>query len=183
MPDRRRGCPSHLLLDMTHADLVVRAERWLRNSCKCRVVFTEKVATYCDETPDAIGWRPDGNSILIECKMSVKDWLADQRKAHRQDGKGIGAHRWYLTPKGLLNGREMPATWGLIEVWGKTIRKIHNPILRDTYDGRRLRPELAFMISMYRRFANSLQQASDSAIGHVHEMEKRRRQLAIEENE
>jgi hypothetical protein len=52
----------------THANLVLSAARWLRNTKGCTVVFTEFAATG-NETPDAIGFQGE-RSILVECKVS-----------------------------------------------------------------------------------------------------------------
>lgn len=94
----------------THAELVDVARRWLYGTRKCSVVATERNCRRADEAPDAIGWRPDGESILVECKTSVADYLRDRKKAHRA-GPGMGRERWYLTPWGLLAGYTAPEVW------------------------------------------------------------------------
>lgn len=105
---------------MTHAELVTRAERWLKNTLHCRVVLTElRAYTITGEIPDAIGWV-NGRSVMVECKTSRADFIADQKKVHRQRERlglnGIGQWRFYLTSEGLLNGLELPPGWGLYEV-------------------------------------------------------------------
>lgn len=111
----------------THAELVALAARWLRGTRKCSLVATERKPWSTDEHPDAIGWRPRGESILVEAKTSVADWLADLRKPHRA-GAGMGRERWFLTPWGLLAGRVgtgWPAGWGLLGVRnGKVFRVV-----------------------------------------------------------
>jgi hypothetical protein len=62
---------------MTHFDLVIRARKWLTGSQRCFPVFCE--STSCREAPDAIGWNPHG-SIVVECKVSVEDFLRDNYK-------------------------------------------------------------------------------------------------------
>ena len=108
---------------MNHANLVVRAERWLRNTFHCGVVLTELVAyTTSGETPDAIGWVW-GKSILIECKTSRSDFFVDKKKrARRQGAKALGCWRFYLTPPDLIMIDEIPEGWGLYEVHGKRIK-------------------------------------------------------------
>lgn len=109
-------------MNVTHTDLVSRAERWLRNTLHCRVVLTELVAyTASRETPDAIGWV-NGLSIMVECKRTRSDFYADKKKAARVGGRAVGHWRFYLTPPGLLSPDEVPAGWGLYEVTGKGIR-------------------------------------------------------------
>jgi Holliday junction resolvase len=60
-----------------HSDLVEIAEKWLLK--RCGFAFTE-LSTHAQEIPDAIGFK-SGISILIECKTSRADFLADRKKA------------------------------------------------------------------------------------------------------
>lgn len=110
---------------MNHAELVTRAERWLRNTFNCSVVLTELVSyATSGETPDAIGWVWN-RSILVECKTSRQDFFTDQKKRSRRYGfVALGYWRFYLTPPGLINHDEVPSGWGLYEVHGKTIRYV-----------------------------------------------------------
>jgi len=108
---------------MTHADLIVRAERWLRNTLHCRVILTELTAyTRSGETPDAIGWVR-GHCILVECKSSRADFRADQRKPSRPRAlfPALGNWRFYMTPPGLLDGLTLPDGWGWYEVRGRRV--------------------------------------------------------------
>lgn len=85
---------------MTHDDLVVRAAKWLTNIKRCSPVYTEQMTL--SESPDAIGWTWQG-SILVECKTSISDFLADKRKPCRVDGYlGVGRERFYMIAPGLL---------------------------------------------------------------------------------
>ena len=107
---------------MTHAELVKRAARWLKNSFHCGVVLTELV-TYarCGETPDAIGWT-NNRAILVECKTSRKDFFVDQKKrARRPNAWALGHWRFYLMQHGLVRPDEIPPGWGLYEIRGKRI--------------------------------------------------------------
>ena len=100
---------------MTHAQLVERAVRWLR-SYRCGVVLSEQ-ACVSGEMPDAIGWKQACHSVLVECKVTRSDFLADRCKLWRQKPeKGIGSERFYLTPPGLVETEELPAGWGLLEL-------------------------------------------------------------------
>jgi len=99
---------------MTHAQLVEKAVHWLR-SYRCGVVLSEQ-ACVSGEMPDAIGWKRACRSVLIECKVTRADFLADRDKPFRQKPEqGVGCERFYLTPPGLLKREELPAGWGLLE--------------------------------------------------------------------
>jgi hypothetical protein len=100
---------------MTHAQLVERAVRWLRGY-RCGVVLSEQ-ACVSGEMPDAIGWKKACHSVLVECKVTRADFLADRVKPFRQKPeKGVGSERFYLVPPGLARVEELPAGWGLLEL-------------------------------------------------------------------
>ena len=107
---------------MTHAELVERAVKWLRNEFRCRVVLSELVAlTRAGETPDAIGWVFN-RAILVECKRTRSDFYADRKKMARLPHMpALGAWRFYLTPPDILRTSQIPMGWGLYEVQGKKI--------------------------------------------------------------
>ena len=66
--------------------------------------------------PDAIGWKRACHSVVVECKTSRADFLADQEKPFRQKPElGLGCERFYLTRAGLLQPKELPRGWGLLE--------------------------------------------------------------------
>lgn len=99
---------------MTHAHLVDKAVRWLR-TYRCGVVLSEQ-ACASGEMPDAIGWKQASHSVLVECKISRADFLADRDKPFRQKPeRGVGSERFYLTPPDLIKLEELPAGWGLLE--------------------------------------------------------------------
>jgi hypothetical protein len=100
---------------MTHPQLVEKAVAWLR-AYRCGVVLSEQ-ACVSGEMPDAIGWKRASHSVLVECKQSRADFLADRDKPFRQKQElGLGCERFYLTPAGLLRLTDLPAGWGLLEV-------------------------------------------------------------------
>jgi hypothetical protein len=99
---------------MTHAALVRIAVQWLR-SYRCGVVLSEQ-ACVSGEMPDAIGWKRACHSVLVECKVSRADFLADRAKPFRQQAHlGVGNERFYLVPTGLIRADELPTGWGLLE--------------------------------------------------------------------
>ncbi len=110
---------------MTHDELVERAVKWLKSTGRCGVAVPELV-TYCDESPDAIGWRSEGQiCVLIECKASRSDFLSDKKKFFRKHPEeGVGNKRYFMTPPGLIDPKELPENWGLLEVNSKQVRKV-----------------------------------------------------------
>ena len=108
---------------MTHAQLVEKAVRWLR-AYRCGVVLSEQ-ACVSGEMPDAIGWKQACHSVLVECKVTRPDFLADRAKPFRQKPeKGVGSERYYLTPPALIKPEELPSGWGLLELRRGRIEKI-----------------------------------------------------------
>jgi len=108
---------------MTHIQLVEKAVRWLR-SYRCGVVLSEQ-ACVSGEMPDAIGWKQACHSVLVECKVTRADFLADRSKPFRQEPeKGVGSERFYLTPPGLMKLEELPTGWGLLEYRRGRIEKL-----------------------------------------------------------
>jgi len=99
---------------MTHAQLVEKAVRWLR-AYRCGVVLSEQ-ACVSGEMPDAIGWKRACHSVLVECKVTRADFLADRAKPFRQKPeRGVGSERFYLTPLAVIKPEELPLGWGLLE--------------------------------------------------------------------
>lgn len=97
------------------------AEEWLRRCCRCGIVLSEQSCTD-GETPDVIGWKKKCRSVLIECKISRADFLADREKPFRKDPtQGMGCERLYLAPQGLIRVEELPACWGLLEAKGRRV--------------------------------------------------------------
>jgi hypothetical protein len=97
------------------------AEDWLRRS-RCGIVLSEQGCS-SGEMPDAIGWKGKNHSIVIECKISRADFLADADKPWRKRPEiALGCERYYAAPGGLLRADEMPAGWGLLEVVGRQLK-------------------------------------------------------------
>jgi hypothetical protein len=96
---------------------------WLRRY-RCGVVLSEQ-ACVSGEMPDAIGWKKACHSVLVECKVSRADFLADRDKPFRQKpALGVGSERYYLAPRGLIRTEELPAGWGLLAVCGREIERV-----------------------------------------------------------
>ena len=110
----------------SHNELVQKAVKWLKkphgqNGPGCHVAVSEFPTGYSGEIPDAIGYRSHtehlGGTVLCEVKVSRSDFLADSKKPHR-NGKvlGVGQHRFYVAPQGLIRPEELPFGWGLVEI-------------------------------------------------------------------
>src|SRR5256885_350877 len=109
---------------MTHTQLVERAVRWLR-AYRCGVVLSEQVCV-SGEMPDAIGWKRACHSVLVECKVTRADFLADRTKPFRlKPGQGVGCERFYLAPVDLIRSEELPVGWGLLEIRSGGVWMVH----------------------------------------------------------
>src|SRR5277367_2990354 len=98
-----------------HAQLVARAADWLRHRYGCGIVLSEQ---YCvtGEVPDVIAWKASCQSVLVECKVSRADFLADAGKPFRTcPEEGLGSKRLYMAPAGMIAPTELPRHWGLLE--------------------------------------------------------------------
>ena len=103
---------------ITHEQLVISAARWLVSAKQCNPVFCEKGSSKTGEMPDAIGWTSKG-SILVECKVSRDDFIADLRKPFRvSPEKGLGKFRFYcVTPEFYIYTlAKIPVGWGVVLV-------------------------------------------------------------------
>jgi len=100
---------------MTHQQLIHLAEQWLRRCYGCGIVLSEQSCA-SGETPDVIGWKNSCRSVLIECKISRPDFLADREKPFRKKPEiGMGCERFYLIPQGMIRKEDLPRSWGLLE--------------------------------------------------------------------
>jgi hypothetical protein len=107
---------------VTHAQLVAKAIAWLR-SYRCGVILSEQ-ACGSGEIPDAIGWKAACHSVLVECKVSRGDFLADRAKPFRQNPcSGVGCERFYLVPRGMVQPTELVPGWGLLEYFERRVER------------------------------------------------------------
>ena len=88
---------------------VAQLKRW-----RCLPICAEMVTqNIYGEVPDAIGWTSRA-SILIECKASRSDFLADLKKVFRVDfpESGMGDFRFYFTNPGVITSEtDIPLGW------------------------------------------------------------------------
>jgi hypothetical protein len=134
---------------MTHAQLVAKAVYWLRRY-RCGVVLSEQ-ACASGEMPDAIGWKSACHSVLVECKVTRSDFLADRAKPFRvKPEQGVGCERFYLVPVGLLRPEELPQGWGLIELRQNKIETVH-PSAKNLRTATGFRCEMNLLLASLRR--------------------------------
>ena len=110
--------------ELTHKQAVRRIGNWLKNSRSCGIVVTE-LATACHETPDALGFHGMGESILVECKVSRSDFLADRTKSFRaMPESGMGDVRYFAAPPGIIKPDDDLGDWGLLEIREHQIKEL-----------------------------------------------------------
>ena len=148
------------LIDISHSELEKAGEKWFKKN-NVQVYFSE-LSSHTDggEIPDLIGWF-SGYSILIECKASRSDFLADKKKRFRiNPGVGMGHWRLYLCPDGMISPEELPEGWGLL-YFSRERRDLErvvcwkNNILRETGNLKKHEPnhknESRMLVSKLRR--------------------------------
>lgn len=134
---------------MTHSQLVEKAVAWLRRY-RCGVVLSEQ-ACVSGEMPDAIGWKRACHSVLVECKVSRPDFLADRAKPFRvKPDHGVGCERFYLAPSGLIRKEELPTGWGLLELHRGRIETTH-PSAKTLRSAAGFRCEMNLLLASLRR--------------------------------
>jgi hypothetical protein len=120
-------------MGILHSALIDMGYRWLLRSHNgndnngmgylpaCGIVLKD-YKSYSDAIPDVIGFA-SRHSVVIECKASRKDFLADSRKGHRdiRNNHQLGNYRFFLTPFGMIDTAELPENWGLLVTSGKQI--------------------------------------------------------------
>jgi hypothetical protein len=134
---------------MSHAQLVEKAVQWLRRY-RCGVVLSEQ-ACISGEMPDAIGWKRACHSVLVECKVTRADFLADRAKPFRMKPKnGVGCERFYLVPAGLVRTEELPQGWGLLELHRGRLETVH-PSARNLRSTAGFQYEMNLLLASLRR--------------------------------
>jgi hypothetical protein len=134
---------------MTHTQLVEKAVRWLRRY-RCGVVLSEQ-ACASGEMPDAIGWKRQCHSVLVECKVTRGDFLADRAKPCRlKPEQGVGCERFYFAPAGLIRCEEVPRGWGLLEHRAGKVLLVH-PSAKNLRSGAGFRYEMNLLLASLRR--------------------------------
>ena len=129
--------------------MVERAVRWLR-SYRCGVVLSEQACAN-GEMPDAIGWKLASHSVLVECKVTRADFLADRDKPFRKKPEqGVGCERFYFTPPTLVKPEELSAGWGLLEYRRGRV-EIVQPSAKNLRTAKGFRSEMNLLLASLRR--------------------------------
>lgn len=132
--------------EMTHNALVRRMALWVQNNRRYPVVVNE-LATRVSETPDVLGFS-GAASLLVECKVSRSDFLADREKLFRRHAeKGMGDLRYFAAPAGIIKPDDLPEHWGLLEVRERQVREIVEATLQPASK----KNEVALLVSVLRR--------------------------------
>lgn len=157
MINRRR---KHLGIvpEISHRELVDRAFLYL-HTIGCSIRFKERIAS-TRENPDVIGFGGRNSSILIECKASKADFLADKKKWFRKrPEQGMGYERYFMAPVGMLKPSEIPKGWGLLEVYEKTPRmnrRVRITVEAKAFHERNREVEIQYLVSAIRRINISM---------------------------
>lgn len=133
---------------MTHEQLRKLAVQWLTNRKKCSVVLSEMV-TAAWEIPDAIGWKY-GHSVLVECKASRSDFLAQKNKKTLAGNEGMGNERYFLCVPEIIRPEDLSETdYGLLYACNRPggIRLVKEPLPREG----NYRREISMLVSALRR--------------------------------
>jgi len=89
--------------------------------------------------------------VVVECKISRADFLADRDKTFRQKPEtAMGCERFYLAPAGLLKPGELPSGWGLLELRGREV-ELMQPSEGKMRSGRGFRYEMNLLLASLRR--------------------------------
>ncbi len=134
-----------------HRVLVARAIDWLRTKYRCGVILSEQ---YCatGEVPDVIGWKGFCKSVLVECKVSRADFLADRDKPFRRTPEeGMGSERFYLASAGVIRRQDLPRHWGLLELRDREVRMTVKPGRIDLRSPVALTKEMNLLLASLRR--------------------------------
>ena len=137
--------------NFTHYELCVEASSYLRNKGivpfnKCQYVVCELARV--GECPDAFGFN-SVSTQLIEVKVSRADFLADKNKYWRKNpDMGLGNHRSYLCPEGIIQKEDLPKDWGLLWI---NERGIITEIVRPFWQKSSKEQEVRLMTSILRR--------------------------------
>lgn len=158
---------------LTHKELVKLGARWISQEY-CRYgwhILTE--TGFRNENPDVFAFTKY-DSVLIECKASRSDFLADKRKPFRRNPQlGIGRMRYYLCNEGIVRAEEMPDGWQLLVAYDKDTvllpedyvpPRLHEE--RFCFDVRNATAEIELMWSwLYRKEHDCLPVIDKTAVG------------------
>jgi hypothetical protein len=134
-----------------HTQLIDKACEWLRRRYRCGIVLSEQ---YCatGEVPDVIAWKGRCRSVVVECKASRADFLADAKKPFRlKPEEGMGCERLYCAPRGIIAPEELPKHWGLLELHRNELRLAVKPAKASQRSEAGLMKEMNLLLASLRR--------------------------------
>jgi hypothetical protein len=135
---------------MTHAQLVKVAEQWLRRY-RCGIVLSEQQCS-SGEMPDAIGWKAKCRSVVVECKVTRADFLADRNKPWRvKPEMALGCERLYLAPRGVIRPDDLPKGWGLLEYHDRRVNVLVKPSRQSQRSPEGFLNEMNLLLASLRR--------------------------------
>ncbi len=135
---------------MTHGQLVKVAEQWLRRY-RCGIVLSEQQCA-SGEMPDAIGWKGKCRSVVVECKVSRADFLADRAKPWRLTPEiALGCERFYLSPRGIVRPEDLPKGWGLLEYHDRRVTLLVKPARQSMRSPEGFMNEMNLLLASLRR--------------------------------
>jgi hypothetical protein len=134
-----------------HQQMVAKAVEWLRVRYGCAIILSEQ-SCGSGEVPDVIGWKGFCQSVLVECKVSRGDFLADASKPVRlHPGEALGSRRLYMAPAGMIRREELPKHWGLLELSGREVTLTVKPGRVDLRTETGLKKEMNLLLASLRR--------------------------------
>ena len=102
--------------------------------------------------PDAIGWKSKCRSVVVECKISRGDFLADRAKPWRTNPDiALGCERFYLSPRGIVNPEDLPRGWGLLEYHNRQVTMLVKPARQSQRSPEGLMNEMNLLLASLRR--------------------------------
>lgn len=107
---------------MTHEELVLIGKKYMSQSIRCNPVLVDPKCPHVEAPIGIIGWKLDISyggiytlsSYRIVVQTSKRSFNADKR-AQSITPVGLGQHRYYLMPKGIISKADLPKGWGLLE--------------------------------------------------------------------
>ena len=140
---------------MTHGECVQYAAAWAGR--RFHLVMPEMQSLQNNEIPDVLAVDFLGVTLLIECKVSRSDFLADKKKPFRvKPEQGMGQYRMYACPKGMIKKGEIPEGWGLLYVYPSGMARAVVPVLpkykwakNDNAFERNMKAEMNCMVSYF----------------------------------
>ena len=163
---------------LTHKELCLLGARWINQQIGVGFHGWNIIIEpgYRSEQPDVFAFCKY-YSVVIECKASRSDFLADKRKPFRQNPYlGIGRMRYYLVNEGVATQNDMPDGWQLLIAYNKNTILFpdnfiypYDPREGYAFDIRNATNEIELMHSWeYRKKHNCLPEIGTDNVAMIH---------------